>query len=127
MIKITVLKSSYTTHWISKSSGSPWHLDSSKLKYRFEKNQYHILKSRVLRLSIEGEASDAGQGSRIRSASSNKMHSRCGVPSVDAFTSFFGRSVGWSRLQSSDSTENPQNCSHKSTFCGPEMYRYPRE
>jgi hypothetical protein len=35
------------------------------------------------------------------------MHSRCGVPSVDAFTSFFGRPVGWSGLHSSDCTENP--------------------
>jgi hypothetical protein len=72
-------KSHPIQHIGSKSSGSPWHLDSSKLKYRSEKNQYHILKSRARRLSVEGEASDAGQGSRIRSASPNKMHSRCGV------------------------------------------------
>jgi hypothetical protein len=95
MIKITVLQSSYTAHRISKSSGSLWHLDSSKLKYQSEKNQYHIFKSRACRLSVEGEASDAGQGSCLRSASPNKMHSRCGVCRVwTLFTSFFGRSVG---------------------------------
>lgn len=72
-----------------------------------------MFKSRAFRLSVEGEASDAGQGLRIRSASPNKMHSRCDVPSLDAFTSFFGGSVEWSELRFSDSTENPQNCSHQ--------------
>jgi len=51
----------------------------------------------------------------LRFTQQNALSVWC-VPSVDAFHKLFRPFCGWSGLHSSDSTENPQNCSYQKSM-----------